>query len=62
MAIGKSGRIVIEISPDAKRRLYSQLASDGLSLKDWFSQAAESYLEMNETEQGKQKSKTKDRN
>jgi predicted HicB family RNase H-like nuclease len=44
MSIGKSGRIVIEIDPSTKRRLYSQLTANGLSLKDWFSEAVEDYL------------------
>ncbi len=36
MSIGQSGRIVIEIDPDLKKRLYSTLAMDGTSLKEWF--------------------------
>jgi hypothetical protein len=45
MSIGNSGRIVIEVEPDVKRRLYSALARDGLSLKQWFLKNAEAYLE-----------------
>lgn len=45
MSIGSSGRIVIEVDPATKRDLYSALAKDGLTLKDWFLQNAASYLE-----------------
>ncbi|AYM78766.1 hypothetical protein D9M09_25490 [Janthinobacterium agaricidamnosum] len=44
MSIGNSGRIVIEIEPEAKRRLYAALAYEGLTLKDWFLKNAEKYL------------------
>lgn len=36
MAKGRSGRIVIEIDPELKRQLYSALAMDALTLKEWF--------------------------
>lgn len=45
MSIGNSGRIVIEVAPDVKRQLYSALARDGMSLKEWFLRNAEVYLE-----------------
>ncbi|MFL9895629.1 hypothetical protein [Paraburkholderia sp. RL17-381-BIF-C] len=45
MSIGTSGRIVIEVEPDLKRQLYSILARDGMTLKDWFLREAQSYLE-----------------
>jgi hypothetical protein len=46
VAIGKSNRIVIDVDQiDLKRRLYSALAQDGRSLKDWFVAVAEQYLE-----------------
>lgn len=45
MSIGTSGRIVIEIDPETKRALYSTLARDGLSLKDWFLHQAHRHLE-----------------
>lgn len=45
MSKGASGRIVIEVEPTLKRRLYSTLAMDGSTLKDWFIQCAEAYLE-----------------
>ena len=44
MGIGSSGRIVIELPPDIKRELYSALARDGLSLKEWFLTQARSYI------------------
>jgi predicted HicB family RNase H-like nuclease len=47
MSIGNSGRIVIEVKPEVKRRLYSALASEGISLKEWFLKNAEQYLEGN---------------
>lgn len=36
MAIGESGRIVLEIDPELKRRLYSALALENKTLKEWF--------------------------
>lgn len=45
MSKGESGRIVIEIDPVLKRRLYSALAMDGCTLKDWFILCAESHLQ-----------------
>lgn len=45
MARGGSGRIVVDIEPDLKRRLHSALAMDGSTLKDWFIQCAQSYLQ-----------------
>lgn len=44
MSIGSSGRIVIEVDPATKRDLYSALAKDGLTLKDWFLKNTASYL------------------
>lgn len=44
MSIGKSGRIVIEIDPDLKKKLYSELTLQGLSLKDWFVMSTHNYL------------------
>jgi len=45
VSIGQSGRIVLEISPELKRQLYSYLASEGMTLKDWFIQNASSSIE-----------------
>jgi len=44
MARGQSGRIVLEIEPEAKAELYSALTKDGMTLKDWFLRQASQYL------------------
>lgn len=44
LPIGESGRIVIEVDTVLKRKLYSVLALEGQTLKDWFSKAASDYL------------------
>jgi hypothetical protein len=45
MPIGKSSRIVVEVEDVAlKRDLYAALATEGRSLKDWFSSAVSEYL------------------
>lgn len=36
MAIGESGRIVLEIDPELKRRLYATLVLENKTLKEWF--------------------------
>ena len=36
MSIGRSGRIVIEIDPEMKARLYGALHERDLTLKEWF--------------------------
>ena len=43
MARGESGRIVIEVDPQAKKRLYAALELSGSTLKDWFLKEAASY-------------------
>jgi hypothetical protein len=48
MATGKSGRLVIEIDPQIKRRLHGALAMEGTTLKAWFVSAASAYLEAQE--------------
>lgn len=48
MARGKSGRVVIETDPDLKRRLYTQLARDERTLKEWFTEAASMYVQQKE--------------
>lgn len=45
MAIGESGRIVLEVEPELKRKLYSELALEHKSLKNWFILMAESYIQ-----------------
>lgn len=44
MPKGDSGRVVIEIEPNLKRRLYSRLAVENLTLKEWFVVAATRYI------------------
>lgn len=43
MARGESGRIVIEVEPEVKRRLYAALALSGSTLKHWFLENALAY-------------------
>lgn len=46
MPVGKSRRVVIDVDDlRLKRRLYSALAEDGSSLKEWFTLQASEYLE-----------------
>lgn len=47
MSIGPSGRVVVEIDPDLKRRLYSVLAIEGITLKEWFTSKAEALVSEN---------------
>jgi hypothetical protein len=44
MSHGESGRIVIEIDPGMKRKLYASLAIKGSTLKHWFIQNASAYI------------------
>ena len=44
MAIGDSGRIVLEIDPAEKQSLYAALGRDGSTLKDWFLRQVSGYL------------------
>lgn len=44
MARGSSGRIVVAVDPALKRELYSALAAEGFSLKDWFIKGATQYI------------------
>jgi hypothetical protein len=36
MAVGPSGRIVVEIDPQLKQELYAALEREGISLRQWF--------------------------
>ena len=45
MAIGESGRIVLEIDPELKRKLYSTLALENKTLKEWFIALATQHIE-----------------
>lgn len=42
---GESGRIVVDIEPELKRRIYSALSLSGGTLKDWFVRVAEELCE-----------------
>jgi len=44
MAIGDSGRIVLEVDPELKKRLYASLALEQMTLKDWFIGMAEQFI------------------
>lgn len=44
MAKGDSGRIVLEVDPTLKKQLYSILALEQKTLKDWFIQQAEQHV------------------
>lgn len=45
MSRGSSGRVVIEVGATLKNRLYHVLEAQGLTLKDWFIQAAEEHID-----------------
>lgn len=36
MAVGNSGRVVIEMHPDEKAKLHKRLKKQGKSLRQWF--------------------------
>jgi hypothetical protein len=44
MSKSESGRVVIEIDPEMKRYLYSALALDQKTLKEWFVDNAKGYI------------------
>jgi hypothetical protein len=44
MSKGESGRVVIEVDPALKRRLYSALAIENSTLKQWFIDSAQQYV------------------
>ncbi|HDM8136270.1 TPA: hypothetical protein ACX6SH_003525 [Photobacterium damselae] len=50
MAKGESGRIVLEIDPELKKSLYSILALDQQTLKDWFVDKAQKHIEEKKAE------------
>lgn len=45
MSRGNSGRIVIDIDPEKKRRIYAALGQTGRTLKDWFLESAMHFCE-----------------
>lgn len=36
MAIGSSGRLIIELDPEVKRKLHAAVKRSGLTMKEWF--------------------------
>lgn len=44
MAKGQSGRVVVEVDPTLKRALYRALAMEDSTLKEWFIEQANKYL------------------
>jgi hypothetical protein len=44
MAVGKSGRIVLEVEPELKQRLYATLALENKTLKEWFILTANDHI------------------
>jgi hypothetical protein len=44
VAKGESGRIVLEVEPELKKALYSVLAMEQKTLKDWFVDKAQKYI------------------
>lgn len=48
MSVGKSGRVVIEVDPELKKDLYATLAKQQCTLKDWFIENAQKFLENHE--------------
>ncbi|MCK5565769.1 MAG: hypothetical protein KAJ07_11030 [Planctomycetes bacterium] len=45
MARGKSGRVVLEIDPELKCKLYHALESKQQTMKDWFVGEAEALID-----------------
>ena len=45
MAVGDSGRIVIEVDPKFKKKLYKVLTLNETNLKEWFVKQAEDYVQ-----------------
>lgn len=44
MAVGPSGRVVIEVDPGFKAELYAALEREGVTLKEWFVRRALDYV------------------
>ncbi|MCU8009939.1 hypothetical protein L5M11_20785 [Shewanella sp. SM87] len=50
MAKGESGRIVLEVEPELKKALYSILAMEQKTLKDWFVDKAQKHINEKKSE------------
>ena len=46
--VGVSGRIVIDVDPEVKCRLYAALALNGSTLKDWFLENASNFCDQSQ--------------
>lgn len=44
MSKSESGRLVLEIDPELKRKLYAVLALEQKTLKEWFIESSSSYV------------------
>lgn len=52
---GESGRIVLEIDPKTKKKLYTKVNKNGLTMKDWFlAKAEQDFPELFESNKGEQ--------
>ena len=40
MAIGSSGRLIIELDPKVKQKLHAAVKKSGLTMKEWFEEKA----------------------
>jgi hypothetical protein len=60
MAKGESGRIVLEVDPELKKTLYSILAMEQKTLKDWFIDKAQNHIDEKKNELIKSFSKVND--
>lgn len=46
MAVGQSGRIVVDLDPELKRQLHERLRADGRDFKGWLLQRVQEYLDV----------------
>jgi hypothetical protein len=48
MAVGSSGRVVIEVNPELKQQLHELLRRRGTNLRAWFIDQAVEFIEEND--------------
>lgn len=41
MAIGSSGRLIIELDPEVKKKLHAAVKRSGMTMKEWFEEKAQ---------------------
>lgn len=41
MAIGSSGRLIIELDPEVKKKLHAAVKRGGMTMKEWFEEKAQ---------------------